>query len=67
VEKITRFENLRAPVDIYAVGSSFFDNHGVTVMDFTADIVKVKIGEEWVQMAKVGRQANENLDLERVW
>ena len=67
VEKITRFENLRAPVDIYAVGSAFFDNHGVTVMDFTADIVKVKIGEEWVQIAKVGRQANENPDLERVW
>ena len=67
IEKITRFEKQAVPVDIYAVGSSFLDNHGVTVMDFTADIVKVKIGGEWVHMAKVGRQANENPDLERVW
>jgi nicotinate phosphoribosyltransferase len=67
MEKITRFEKLHVPVDIYAVGSAFFDNHGVTVMDFTADIVKVKIEGEWVPMAKVGRQADENPDLERVW
>ena len=67
VEKITRFEKQKVPVDIYAVGSAFFDNHGVTVMDFTADIVKVKIDGDWVHMAKVGRQADENPDLERVW
>jgi nicotinate phosphoribosyltransferase len=67
VEKITHFERLKAPVDIYAVGSAFFDNHGLTVMDFTADIVKVKIAGQWVDMAKVGRAACDNPDLERVW
>lgn len=67
IEKITRFEKLKAPVDIYAVGSAFFDNHGLTVMDFTADIVRVKLDGEWRDMAKVGRRACENPDLKRVW
>jgi nicotinate phosphoribosyltransferase len=66
-EKIIRFEKLNVPVDTYAVGSAFFDNHGVTVMDFTADVVRVKINGKWVDMAKVGRTACENLDLEKVW
>jgi nicotinate phosphoribosyltransferase len=39
-EKIRRFEKLGVPVDIYAVGSSLFDNHGETVTDFTADVVR---------------------------
>lgn len=67
IEKITRFEKLKAPVDIYAVGSAFFDNHGLTVMDFTADIVRVKLDSEWRDMAKVGRRACDNPDLKRVW
>jgi nicotinate phosphoribosyltransferase len=66
-ERIRRFEELRVPVDIYAVGSSLFDNHGATVTDFTADVVRIKINGEWVDMAKVGRQSCENPDLERVW
>lgn len=66
-EKISRFEKLNTPVDIYAVGSSLFDNHAATVTDFTADVVRVKIHAEWIDMAKVGRKALDNPDLERVW
>jgi len=66
-EKIQRFEKLQVPVDIYAVGSALFDNHGPTVCDFTADVVRVKVHGEWVDMAKVGRRSLDNPDLERVW
>jgi nicotinate phosphoribosyltransferase len=66
-EKISRFERLRVPVDIYAVGSALFDNHGPTVTDFTADVVRVKVKEKWVEMAKVGRKACPNPELQRVW
>ncbi len=66
-EKISRFENLHVPVDIYGVGSSLFDYHGETVTDFTADVVRVKLHGEWVDMAKVGRAPNNNPDLKEVW
>lgn len=66
-EKIRRFEKLGVPVDIYAVGSALFDNHGPTVTDFTADVVRVKVHGEWVDMAKIGRRSCDNPDLERVW
>jgi nicotinate phosphoribosyltransferase len=66
-EKIRRFERLGVPVDIYAVGSSLFNNNGATVTDFTADVVRVKIHGEWVDMAKVGRRPLANQNLERVW
>jgi nicotinate phosphoribosyltransferase len=66
-EKIRRFERLEVPVDIYAVGSWLFNNNGGTVTDFTADVVRVKIHGEWVDMAKVGRRPLENPNLERVW
>jgi len=66
-EKISRFEKLGVPVDIYAVGSSLFDNHGSTVTDFTADVVRVNVHGQWVDLAKVGRRACDNPDLERVW
>jgi nicotinate phosphoribosyltransferase len=65
-DKIKRFEQLAVPVDIYAVGSSLFDNHGDTVTDFTADVVRAKINGQWVDVAKVGRRACDNLELERV-
>ncbi|MEK7325534.1 MAG: nicotinate phosphoribosyltransferase, partial [Chloroflexota bacterium] len=65
-EKIARFEKLAVPVDIYAVGSSLFDNHGPTVSDFTADVVRVKINGQWHDLAKIGRRACDNPDLERV-
>ncbi len=66
-EKITRFEKLQVPVDIYGVGSALFDNSVTTQTDYTADIVRVKVHGEWVDMAKVGRRACDNPDLERVW
>ena len=66
-ERIARFEKLSVPVDIYAVGSALFDNHGSTVTDFTADVVRVKINGEWQDLAKVGRKAIDNPAFERVW
>ncbi len=66
-EKIRRFESLGVPVDTYAVGSSLFDNHGPTVTDFTADVVRVKLNGEWIDLAKTGRQPCDNPSLERVW
>ena len=66
-EKIKRFERLSVPVDIYAVGSALFDNHAQTVTDYTADVVRVKVHGEWIDMAKVGRRPRDNHDLERVW
>jgi nicotinate phosphoribosyltransferase len=64
--KISRFEELDVPVDIYAVGSSLFANDGPRVTDFTADIVQVKIDGVWRAMSKVGRARGENSDLEPV-
>ena len=66
-ERIRKFEKLGVPVDIYAVGSSLFDNHGPTVNDYTADVVRIKMNGQWIDMAKVGRQPCDNPDLERVW
>ena len=66
-EKIRKFEKLGVPADIYAVGSYLFNNNGMTVTDFTADVVRVKIHGEWLDMAKVGRKVGENENLERVW
>ncbi len=66
-EKIQRFEKLCVPVDIYAVGSYLFNNNGTTVTDFTSDVVRVKVHDQWLEMAKVGRAPCENPDLERAW
>ena len=66
-EKIERFEKLKVPVDIYAVGSHLLNNDGPTVTDFTADVVRVKIADEWVDMAKVGRRADDNPAMKQVW
>jgi nicotinate phosphoribosyltransferase len=66
-EKIRRFEKLGVPVDNYAVGSWLFNNNGGTVTDFTGDVVRVKVHDEWIDMAKVGRKPLDNPDLERVW
>ena len=38
-----------------------------TNTDFTADVVRVRIAGEWVDMAKVGRRACDNPKMERVW
>jgi len=66
-DKIRKFEKLGVPVDIYAVGSSLFNNNGGTVTDFTADVVRVKVHGEWIDMPKVGRRPLANENLERVW
>ncbi|MBL4824291.1 MAG: nicotinate phosphoribosyltransferase [SAR324 cluster bacterium] len=64
--KISRFEKLDVPVDIYAVGSSLFANDGPRVTDYTADVAQVKIDGAWRAMSKVGRNRGENPDLETV-
>jgi len=64
--KISRFEKLDVPVDIYAVGSSLFANDGPRVTDYTADIAQVKIDGVWRAMSKVGRSRGDNPDLEPV-
>jgi len=66
-EKIQRFEKLQVPVDIYAVGSALYDNHGSSITDYTADVVRVKVQDTWLDLAKVGRKSLENPELERVW
>jgi nicotinate phosphoribosyltransferase len=66
-DKIRRFEKLGVPVDIYGVGSWLFNNNGGTVTDFTGDVVRVKVHDEWIDMAKVGRAPLDNPNLERVW
>ena len=66
-EKIRKFEKLGVPVDIYAVGSYLFNNNGSTVTDFTADVVRINVHGQWIDMAKVGRRPRGNADMERVW
>ncbi|MEK6753577.1 MAG: nicotinate phosphoribosyltransferase [Chloroflexota bacterium] len=66
-DKIRKFEKLEVPVDIYAVGSYLFNNGNSTTTDYTGDVVRVKIRDEWIDMAKVGRKVGENENLERVW
>jgi len=59
---------LGVPVDIYGIGSSLMSNEEIvgTNTDFTADVVRVKVNGEWIDLAKVGRQATDNPDLEPV-
>ena len=66
-DKIRKFQRLGVPVDIYAVGSWLFNNNGGTVTDFTGDVVRVKVHDRWINMAKVGRMPLDNPNLERVW
>lgn len=64
-KKIRRFEELGVPVDIYGVGSSLFSNSDEegTNNDFTSDVVRIKIDNNWYDLAKVGRRACDNPDL----
>lgn len=62
-ERIRLFESLKVPVDIYGVGSYLMRGEK---NDFTADIVRVKINGAWHEMAKAGRRAMDNPDLELV-
>ena len=67
-KKIRRFEDLGVPVDIYGVGSSLFSNSEQegTNNDFTADVVRVKVGDAWRDVVKIGRRACDNPDLVRI-
>ncbi|MDQ3397777.1 MAG: nicotinate phosphoribosyltransferase, partial [Deinococcota bacterium] len=67
-ERIRQFERLKVPVDAYGVGSSLFSNSSKegTNNDFTADVVRAKIDGGWQNVAKVGRQPNDNPELEPV-
>ena len=53
-------------VDIYGVGSSLLRNDKRTNTDFTADVVRVKVDGVWRELAKVGRAARHNPELEPV-
>jgi nicotinate phosphoribosyltransferase len=68
-EKIQRFEKLGAPADFYGVGSALMSNDTSvgTNTDFTADVVRIQIAKEWTDMAKIGRRACDNSQMERVW
>lgn len=58
--RIAEFEAEGAPVNTYGVGSSLFRNDRDTNTDFTMDVVRVKLDGQWIDMAKVGRRANDN-------
>lgn len=62
-ERIAEYERDGVPADIYGVGSSLLRNDSDTNSDFTKDVVRVCIGDQWVDMAKVGRKPNDNPDL----
>ena len=66
--KIRVFEDARAPVDVYGVGSHLFSNTSELGMnnDFTADVVRVEIDGVWHDLAKTGRHAVDNPELELV-
>ncbi len=66
--KIERFERLQVPADVYGVGSHLLNSCSAcgTNTDFTADVVRVKLGGAWVDMVKVGRRACDNPHWEEV-
>lgn len=65
-DKIGAFERDNVPVDTYGVGSALMRNDSNTNTDYSADVVRVLVNNEWLPMAKMGRQPNENPDFERV-
>jgi nicotinate phosphoribosyltransferase len=65
-QKVEQFERARVPVDAYGVGSTFLSNNSETNTDFTMDVVRIRIGDRWVDMAKVGRRPCDNPDLEQI-
>ncbi|HOR85181.1 MAG TPA: nicotinate phosphoribosyltransferase [Bacillota bacterium] len=68
IKRITQFEQLGVPVDVYGIGSSLLGNckECGTNNDYTADIVRVEIGGEWFPIAKTGRRACDNPNLQKV-
>lgn len=65
-ERVERFEREGVPVDVYGVGSSLLANDKHTGTDFTMDIVRAKLAGEWLDVAKIGRRAGNNPDLQSV-
>lgn len=65
-DRIAAFEAEGAPVNTYGVGSSLFRNDRDSNTDFTMDVVRVKLDGQWIDMAKVGRRANDNPALQPV-
>lgn len=65
-ERIAHFEETGVPVDYYGVGSSLLMNDKSTNSDYTMDVVRVRVGNDWVDMPKVGRAPNDNFNLELV-
>lgn len=66
-EKMQHFEEIGIPVDTYGIGSKFFLNDSQNNTDFTMDVVRIKLGDSWVSMAKTGRQACDNPDLKPIF
>jgi len=66
--RIRQFEELNVPADVYGVGSWLLSSCDVcgTSTDFTADVVRVKILGKWYDLAKTGRRACDNPQLERI-
>lgn len=65
-DRIEAYEKEGVPVDIYGVGSRFFQNDSATNTDYSMDLVRVRVGDQWVDMAKVGRRPGDNPDLQPV-
>ncbi len=61
--KIRFFERYRTPVDVYGVGSHFLRGEP---NDYTADVVRVRIGKRFCVAAKTGRGPRPNPDLRQV-
>ena len=66
MKKIREFEEQGVPVDLYGVGTTFLENSSETNNDFTADIVRVNINNEWYHLSKIGRCACDNTELELI-
>jgi nicotinate phosphoribosyltransferase len=62
-ERIRFFERRGAPVDIYGVGSYLLRG---PACDYTADVVRVRVGRRFRVVAKTGRHPRRNALLRRV-
>jgi len=65
-ERVEYFERARTPVDAYGVGSSLLTNAKETNTDFTMDVVRIRVNDQWVDVPKVGRAPSGNPDLRRI-
>ena len=61
--RIARFRRENVPADVFGLGSFLMNGPS---NDFTADVVRVKVDGQWRDMAKRGRKARSNPELEPV-